>query len=41
MAHWASGRRTTLLVRPDGYVARTAEDAGAARTEAALDAHVG
>ncbi|MFG3245305.1 FAD-dependent monooxygenase [Streptomyces sp. NPDC048187] len=41
VAHWASGRRTTVLVRPDGYVAWAAEDADAARTGAALDAHVG
>lgn len=34
VAHWASGRRTTVLVRPDGYVAWAAEgeaDAGAVR----------
>ncbi|MFA3872434.1 FAD-dependent monooxygenase [Streptomyces sp. MMCC 100] len=41
VAHWVSGRRTTVLVRPDGYVAWAAENAGAARTEAALHAHVG
>ncbi|MFD5653853.1 FAD-dependent monooxygenase [Streptomyces sp. NPDC127039] len=41
VAHWASGRRTTVLVRPDGYVAWAAEDADAARIGAALAAHVG
>ncbi|MER6461224.1 FAD-dependent monooxygenase [Streptomyces sp. NPDC001288] len=41
VAHWASGRRTTLLVRPDGYAAWAAEDAGAADIETALAAHVG
>ncbi|WP_234363174.1 FAD-dependent monooxygenase [Streptomyces formicae] len=35
-AHWTSGRRTTLLVRPDGYVAWAAEDAGAEAVGAAL-----
>ncbi|WP_077801127.1 FAD-dependent monooxygenase [Streptomyces sp. JHA26] len=39
--HWASGRRTTVLVRPDGYVAWAADAAGAAETEAAVAAHVG
>ncbi|MCW7945271.1 FAD-dependent oxidoreductase [Streptomyces hygroscopicus] len=34
--HWASGRRTTVLVRPDGYVAWAAEAPDAARIEAAL-----
>ncbi|MFF1449486.1 FAD-dependent monooxygenase [Streptomyces sp. NPDC058274] len=29
---WASGRRTTVLVRPDGYVAWAAEPEGAGRT---------
>jgi 2-polyprenyl-6-methoxyphenol hydroxylase-like FAD-dependent oxidoreductase len=33
---WASGRRTTVLVRPDGYVAWAAEAPDAAETEAAL-----
>ncbi|MFI0571472.1 FAD-dependent monooxygenase [Streptomyces tendae] len=41
VAHWASGRRTTVLVRPDGHVAWAADDADAARTRAALAAHVG
>ncbi|MCG7205706.1 FAD-dependent monooxygenase [Streptomyces arenae] len=40
-AHWASDRRTTLLVRPDGYAAWAAEDARAADVERALAAHVG
>ncbi|WP_447037471.1 FAD-dependent monooxygenase [Streptomyces sp. DSM 118878] len=35
-AHWASARRTTLLVRPDGYVAWAAEEADAGDVEAAL-----
>ncbi|CAM5592551.1 FAD-dependent monooxygenase [Streptomyces canus] len=38
---WASGRRTTVLVRPDGYVAWAAEDADEAAVQAALAAHVG
>ncbi len=29
VAHWASGRRTALLVRPDGYAAWASETAGA------------
>ncbi|MEU6219851.1 FAD-dependent monooxygenase [Streptomyces sp. NPDC047022] len=33
---WASDRRTTVLVRPDGYVAWAAEAPDAAQTEAAL-----
>ncbi|MFG2458059.1 FAD-dependent monooxygenase [Streptomyces sp. NPDC048523] len=39
--HWASGRRTTALVRPDGYVGWAAEGATAGETEAALAEHVG
>ncbi len=38
---WASGRRTTVLVRPDGYVAWAADAADPAAVEAALAAHVG
>lgn len=34
--HWVSGRRTTVLVRPDGYVAWAAEAPDTARTEEAL-----
>ncbi|MFE6172240.1 FAD-dependent monooxygenase [Streptomyces sp. NPDC056464] len=34
--HWASDRRTALLVRPDGYVAWAADDADAAATETGL-----
>ncbi|MFJ8361694.1 FAD-dependent monooxygenase [Streptomyces sp. NPDC093984] len=34
--HWAGGRRTTVLVRPDGYVAWAAEAPDAAQVEAAL-----
>ena len=41
VAHWASDRRTTVLVRPDGYVAWAADAADPARVEAALVAHVG
>jgi hypothetical protein len=41
VAHWASGRRTSVLVRPDGYAAWAADAAGAADIEAALTAHVG
>ncbi|MFI8945249.1 FAD-dependent monooxygenase [Streptomyces sp. NPDC053750] len=41
VARWAGGRRTTVLVRPDGYVAWAADDADATRTGAALAAHVG
>lgn len=36
VAHWMSGRRTTVLVRPDGYVAWAAEEADAGAVEAAL-----
>jgi hypothetical protein len=38
---WASDRRTAVLVRPDGYVAWAADEAGASGIEAALTAHVG
>lgn len=38
---WASDRRTTLLVRPDGYVAWAADTADPVAVEAALAAHVG
>ncbi|MGW7255664.1 FAD-dependent monooxygenase [Streptomyces sp. NPDC054834] len=41
VARWASDRRTTVLVRPDGYVAWAADAAGTAAIEAALTAHVG
>lgn len=41
VARWASDRRTTVLVRPDGYVAWAADGAGATAIEAALAAHVG
>ncbi|MGW2819629.1 FAD-dependent monooxygenase [Streptomyces sp. NPDC001443] len=41
VTRWASGRRTALLVRPDGYVAWAADTAGPAAIEAALTAHVG
>ncbi|MFF4830523.1 FAD-dependent monooxygenase [Streptomyces sp. NPDC001315] len=41
LAHWASDRRTALLVRPDGYVAWAADSADPAAIEAALAAHVG
>ncbi|GHH92616.1 FAD-dependent monooxygenase [Streptomyces capillispiralis] len=39
---WAAGnRRTTVLVRPDGYVAWAADSAGPAETASALATHVG
>ncbi|MEU1115545.1 MULTISPECIES: FAD-dependent monooxygenase [unclassified Streptomyces] len=38
-AHWASDRRTTVLVRPDGYVAWAAEDAAAGAVREALVRH--
>ncbi|MFC8360554.1 FAD-dependent oxidoreductase [Streptomyces griseorubiginosus] len=38
---WASDRRTTVLVRPDGYVAWAADEPNAKDVEAALAAHVG
>ncbi|MEV6054405.1 FAD-dependent monooxygenase [Streptomyces sp. NPDC052107] len=41
VAHWASDRRTTVLVRPDGYAAWAADSARAADIETALAAHVG
>ncbi|MEU6418867.1 FAD-dependent monooxygenase [Streptomyces spiralis] len=40
-ARWASDRRTTLLVRPDGYVAWAADSADDDAIEAALATHVG
>ncbi|UUU33904.1 FAD-dependent monooxygenase [Streptomyces sp. CA-210063] len=41
VARWTSDRRTTVLVRPDGYVAWAAEDADVATIEAALTAALG
>jgi 2-polyprenyl-6-methoxyphenol hydroxylase-like FAD-dependent oxidoreductase len=38
---WASDRRTTMLVRPDGYVAWASESPDATEIEAALAAAVG
>ncbi|MEU0244652.1 FAD-dependent monooxygenase [Streptomyces sp. NPDC006235] len=38
---WASDRRTTVLVRPDGYAAWAAHAADARAIEAAVTAHVG
>ncbi|WP_399925417.1 FAD-dependent monooxygenase [Streptomyces kanamyceticus] len=37
VAHWSSGRRTTLLVRPDGYVAWATEEEDAEEVRAALE----
>ncbi|WP_030407119.1 FAD-dependent monooxygenase [Streptomyces albus] len=41
VAHWASDRRTALLVRPDGYAAWAADAASPDAVRAALAAHVG
>ncbi|MCX4558074.1 FAD-dependent monooxygenase [Streptomyces phaeochromogenes] len=41
VASWASDRRTTLLIRPDGYAAWAAESPTAEETEAALTAAMG
>ncbi|MEV6111298.1 FAD-dependent monooxygenase [Streptomyces sp. NPDC052109] len=41
VAHWASGRRTSVLVRPDGYAAWAADSATTADVEAALTRHLG
>ncbi|MFI1207493.1 FAD-dependent monooxygenase [Streptomyces sp. NPDC020802] len=41
VAHWASDRRTTLLVRPDGYVAWAAESPTAEEAETALAGALG
>ncbi|GAB2954622.1 FAD-dependent monooxygenase [Streptomyces pseudoechinosporeus] len=41
VASWASDRRTTLLVRPDGYAAWAADSADAGEVEAALAKAVG
>lgn len=41
MERWASGRRTTVLVRPDGYVAWAADALDAAVIEEAVAAVVG
>ncbi|MFF5518142.1 FAD-dependent monooxygenase [Streptomyces coeruleorubidus] len=38
---WASDRRTTVLVRPDGYAAWAADSADARAIEAAVTSHVG
>jgi hypothetical protein len=41
VVRWASDRRTTVLVRPDGYVAWAADSADAVRIEAAVNEYVG
>ncbi len=38
---WAGDRRTTVLVRPDGYVAWAADRADRATVESALASRVG
>lgn len=39
VVRWASDRRTTVLVRPDGYVAWAADSTDAVRIEAAVNEH--
>ncbi|WP_247197077.1 FAD-dependent monooxygenase [Streptomyces sp. GESEQ-35] len=39
--HWAGDRRTTVLVRPDGYVAWATDAADDSAVETALAAHLG
>ncbi|MER6082382.1 FAD-dependent monooxygenase [Streptomyces sp. NPDC001833] len=41
VTRWAGDRRTTVLVRPDGYVAWAAENAQAPDIEKALTTHLG
>ncbi|MFE6283428.1 FAD-dependent monooxygenase [Streptomyces sp. NPDC057877] len=41
VAHWSSARRTTVLVRPDGYVAWASDSAAPTDIDTALTAHVG
>ncbi|MGR3872427.1 hypothetical protein ACUXZZ_28175 [Streptomyces graminifolii] len=41
VGRWASGRRTALLVRPDGYAVWAAGAVDPAAVEAALVVHVG
>ncbi|GAA3304036.1 hypothetical protein GCM10020295_54140 [Streptomyces cinereospinus] len=41
MAHWATPRRTTLLVRPDAYIAWASDSATPEAIEAALSSHLG
>ncbi|MFI6279575.1 FAD-dependent monooxygenase [Streptomyces sp. NPDC050988] len=41
VASWASGHRTTLLIRPDGYAAWAAENPTTGELEAALTAAMG
>ncbi|MFG3657467.1 FAD-dependent monooxygenase [Streptomyces sp. NPDC047706] len=41
VSHWEGARSTTLLVRPDGYVAWAADSAAPAMIEAALCDHTG
>ncbi|MFB9467464.1 FAD-dependent monooxygenase [Streptomyces cinereospinus] len=41
VAHWATPRRTTLLVRPDAYIAWASDSATPEAIEAALSSHLG
>ncbi|GEC07285.1 FAD-dependent oxidoreductase [Streptomyces spinoverrucosus] len=41
VAHWTDTRRTTLLIRPDAYIAWATDAATPATIEAALTAHLG
>ena len=41
MERWASDRRTTVLVRPDGYVAWAADSADEVAVADAVTVHVG